>query len=65
MENNQIEPENQYWYNLVTGEVEHGRMSPSVDRAGPFATRAEAEHGLETLRANSRKWAEQDEAEGR
>ncbi|WP_111720104.1 SPOR domain-containing protein [Homoserinimonas sp. OAct 916] len=65
MDTDGIETDEKYWYNLVTGEVEHGRMSPSVDRAGPFATRAEAEHGLEVLRANSRKWAEDDAAEGR
>ena len=46
-----------------SGEVEHGFQSPSVDRVGPFATRAEAEHALEKLRENSAKWAEDDAAE--
>ena len=31
-----------YWYNLRTGEVEHGPESPSLDRAGPFETADEA-----------------------
>lgn len=53
----------QYWYNLKTGQVEHGYQSPSVDRAGPFNTAEEAAHALERLRENSRKWAEEDAAE--
>ncbi|MEO9095303.1 MAG: SPOR domain-containing protein [Microbacteriaceae bacterium] len=65
MPHEENETQDQYWYNLVTGEVEHGQLSPSVDRAGPFATRAEAAHGLEILRAKSRQWAEDDAAEGR
>ncbi|QTX04822.1 SPOR domain-containing protein [Agromyces archimandritae] len=55
--------ERMYWYNLRTGEVEQGFQSPAVDRVGPFETRAEAERALEILRANSAKWAEEDEAE--
>lgn len=51
-----------YWYNMKTGEVEFGFESPSVDRVGPFDTREAAEHALETLRANSEKWAA-DEAD--
>lgn len=57
--------EHEFWYNLKTGEVEQGLVSPSVDRAGPFATRVEAEHALETLRANSAKWAQEDAEENR
>lgn len=55
--------EHAYWYNMRTGEVEHGFQSASVDRVGPFATRAEAEHALEKLRENSAKWAEEDAAD--
>ena len=55
--------EHLYWYNLHTGEVEQGFVSPSVDRVGPFETRAEAERALEILRANSAKWAEEEAAE--
>jgi hypothetical protein len=53
-----------YWYNMATGEVEYGRLSPSVDRVGPFDTSDEAARALEVLRANSAKWAE-EEREGR
>jgi hypothetical protein len=52
--------EHQFWYNMRTGDVEQGFVSPSVDRVGPFATREEASHALEKLRANSAKWAEED-----
>ncbi|MCX6495035.1 MAG: SPOR domain-containing protein [Actinobacteria bacterium] len=49
-----------FWYNIKTGEVEFGFESPNVDRVGPFATRVEAEHALEKLRANSDAWNEDD-----
>ncbi|WP_298228373.1 SPOR domain-containing protein [Gryllotalpicola sp.] len=52
--------EHKYWYNLATGEVEQGFVSPASDRVGPFDTRAEAEKALEVLRANSAKWAEEE-----
>ena len=55
--------EHQFWYNLTTGQVEEGMVSPAVDRVGPFETRAEAERALEILRANSAKWAEEEAAE--
>ncbi len=55
--------EDQYWYNMKTGEVEHGFVSPSVDRVGPFPTEGEAAMALEILRANSAKWAEEDAAD--
>lgn len=54
-----------FWYNMRTGDVEQGYVSPSVDRVGPFTTREEASHALEKLRANSAKWAEEDREEGR
>ena len=55
--------EHQYWYNMKTGEVEQGFLSPAPDRVGPFETHAEAERALEILRANSAKWAEEEAAE--
>ncbi|MGA1836970.1 SPOR domain-containing protein [Herbiconiux sp. 11R-BC] len=57
------DPSKQYWYNIKTGAVEKGYESSVVDRVGPFETHEEAEHALETLRANSAKWAEDDAAE--
>ena len=57
--------EHKYWYNMKTGAVEQGFISPSPDRVGPFDTHVEAEHALEKLRENSAKWAEEDAADGR
>lgn len=59
------DPSTQFWYNLKTGQVERGYQSPSVDRAGPFATEAEAAHAPDRLRENSRKWAEEEASEDR
>jgi hypothetical protein len=57
--------EHVYWYNMRTGGVEKGPLSPGVDRVGPFETQVEAEHALEKLRANSAKWAEEEASEDR
>ena len=53
----------EYWYNMRTGAVEEGRQSLTSDLVGPFETRTEAEHALDKLRENSRKWAADDAAE--
>jgi hypothetical protein len=50
------ESADKYWYNMATGAVEFGRLSPSVDRVGPFETSDEAANALDVLRANSAKW---------
>jgi hypothetical protein len=52
-----------YWYNLTTGEVERGFVSPHVDRAGPFDTAEEAARAPEIIRERSRAWAEEDRRE--
>lgn len=57
------DPSKKYWYNLKSGEVEHGYVSPSVDRVGPFDSPEEASHALDRLAENSRKWAEEEESE--
>lgn len=55
----------QFWYNMRTGAVEQGMLSPSLDRVGPFNTHREAEHALDKLRENSAKWAADDAEENR
>ena len=52
--------EHSYWYNLTTKQVEHGLLSPAVDRAGPFATAEEAARAPEIIAERSRKWSEDD-----
>ncbi|GAA1792212.1 MULTISPECIES: hypothetical protein [Leucobacter] len=54
------DPQETYWYNTRTGEVEDGPQSLSVDRIGPFATREEAARGPEIVAERARKWAEED-----
>lgn len=52
--------ESQWWYNDRTRQVEQGLKSPNRDHIGPFATREEAEHALDTVARNNRKWDEED-----
>lgn len=59
------DPEDTYWYNTRTGEVEEGPQSLAQDRLGPFATREEAARAPEVVAERSRKWAEEDAAEDR
>jgi hypothetical protein len=52
--------EQEFWFNTKTHQVEEGMVSPAVDRAGPYATRREAEQALEKIKANSEKWAAEE-----
>ncbi len=49
-----------YWYNLATGEVEFGRLSPGNDLVGPFDTEQEAAQAPDLLRERARAWADED-----
>ena len=53
----------EYWYNMTTGQVEEGPKSLGADRVGPFPDRDAASKALDTLRANSAKWAEEEARE--
>ena len=52
-----------YWYNVRSGEVEYGFISPSVDRVGPFDTEVDAANAPAKLRENSERWAREEAAE--
>lgn len=52
-----------YWYNLKTGEVEHGRLSPAVDRVGPFDTAEEAARAPELIEQRTKAWEEDEKRE--
>ncbi|KQQ27580.1 MULTISPECIES: SPOR domain-containing protein [unclassified Frondihabitans] len=54
--------DHEFWFNTKTHQVEEGMVSPAVDRAGPYATREEAQHALERIKANSEKWAAEEAA---
>ena len=52
-----------YWYNLKTGEVEYGRLSPAVDCAGPFDTAEEAARAPEIMEQRAKAWEEDEKRE--
>ncbi len=54
------EDSEKYWYNLTTGEVERGFVSPAIDRAGPFDTAEEAANAPELIKQRSAQWAADD-----
>jgi len=55
------ESDGEYWYNLVTHEVERGKQSPGADRAGPFASAEEAARAPQLMADRAQAWRE-DEA---
>lgn len=50
-----------YWFNTVTGEVEHGRQSSWTQLMGPYDTAEEAARALDTARRRSKAWDEDDD----
>lgn len=55
------DPDETYWYNTKTKEVEEGPQSLASYRVGPFKTREEAAHGMQTLNERAREWNEETE----
>ncbi|GGO59709.1 hypothetical protein GCM10010910_03330 [Microbacterium nanhaiense] len=49
-----------YWYNLRTGQVEHGTQSSVLDLAGPFETAEEAARAPEILKKRADAWEEDE-----
>ncbi|AZA11841.1 hypothetical protein [Corynebacterium gerontici] len=54
------EIDQQWFYNLKTGEVAQGKQFSSMDRMGPYDTEEEARHALEIAHERNE---EADEAE--
>lgn len=48
--------DNQWWWSLRLGRVEHGPGEPNAERLGPYATEAEAAGALERARARNEAW---------
>ena len=46
----------EWYYNLVTGQVEQYEGGKAVDRLGPYASREEAQHALEQAQARNEAW---------
>ena len=55
--------DDEWWYNLVNRQVEKGRLSPGVNRVGPFATAEEAARAPELLARRAREWQAEDETD--
>lgn len=55
--------EGQYWFNIVTHQVEKGPQSDWTKLLGPYATAAEAETAMEKVRARNEAFDEEDEDE--
>jgi len=53
-----------WFYNVTTGEVEHGPQSLGRTLMGPYETREEAARALEAAAARTRTWDEEDRREG-
>lgn len=56
-----VDGEAQWWFNLLTKEVEHGSGAPNAERLGPYATKEEAQMALETAHARSEAWDADEE----
>jgi hypothetical protein len=56
-----MEGEQRWWFCLRHNTVESDESCPGKDRLGPYATRAEAEHALDTVRRRNEEWDAQDE----
>lgn len=48
--------EEEYWYNLATGEVERGQQSAVTSLWGPFKTYEEAAHAMDRARERNEEW---------
>ena len=46
----------EWYYNLVTGQVEQYEGGKAVDRLGPYATRQEAEQALARAEERNEAW---------
>ncbi|MBN2177555.1 MAG: SPOR domain-containing protein [Demequinaceae bacterium] len=50
----------EYYYNIRTRMVEHGRQSPWEHLMGPYETHEDAERALEIAEARNLEWDEDD-----
>lgn len=48
----------EYYYCLKHGTVEEGPECRAADRFGPYASREEAAHAMETARERNEEWRE-------
>lgn len=55
------DPNETFWFNTQTGQVEEGPQSLAIDRIGPFKTRQEAARALEIVEERAKKIREEDD----
>ncbi|MCT1710754.1 SPOR domain-containing protein [Dietzia cinnamea] len=53
--------EEQWYYDIATGQALQGKVTNWDSRMGPYATRAEAEAALAKARARNEAWDAEDE----
>ena len=53
--------EEQWYYDIATGQALQGKVTNWDNRRGPYATRAEAEAALAKARARNEAWDAEDE----
>jgi hypothetical protein len=51
-----------FWFNVVTKQVEVGAQSDWTQLLGPYATRAEAEKAMETVERRNEAWDAEDDS---
>lgn len=51
----------EYWYNVVSHQVEEGPQSDWTKLLGPYGSRAEAEQAIAQVQANNERWDDADE----
>jgi hypothetical protein len=56
-----MDGEKHWWFCLRHKTVEPDAGCPGRERLGPYATREEAEHALETARQRTEEWDAQDD----
>ena len=53
--------EEQWYYDIATGQALQGKVTNWDNRMGPYATRAEAEAALAKAKARNEAWDAEDE----
>jgi hypothetical protein len=53
----------EYYFNTRTHQVEEGKVSPAIDRAGPYATREEAADAIRTIQERNARLDAEDAAD--
>ncbi|PFG41339.1 hypothetical protein ATJ97_3891 [Georgenia soli] len=52
----------EFYYNLATGQVEEGKVHGATNRMGPYPSAEAAAQALARAQDRNERWAEEDEA---